>query len=95
MPSIKIYTKFQSEAKTENILTIDVAPQEVVDFLVGAVKEVAEAPAPEPKPYEVVIQAEVDGVAMVDVTKSCAKSEVTDKEKRFIEKLGQFVSMNG
>lgn len=95
MPSIKIYTKFQSEAKTENTLTIDVAPQEVIDFLVGAVKEVAEAPAPEPKPYEVVIQAEVDGVPLVDISKACAKAEVTDKEKRFIAKLNQFVGMNG
>lgn len=95
MPSIKIYTKFQSEAKTENILTIDVAPQEVVDFLVGAVKEVADAPAPEPKPYEVVIQAEVDGVPLVDVSKACGKAEVVDKEKRFVEKLGLFVNMNG
>jgi hypothetical protein len=89
MPNISIDASFNGESKTKNVFSIENAPQEVVDQLIGLVNEALAGNVQ--SPMDVAINVTVDGENKVAFAKSMTLAEVVGAEKALIDALDKFV----
>lgn len=89
MPNITITARFEGEAKTTNIFSIENAPQGVVEQLVGLVKDALVVDTKPPINTQIVVN--IDGADVINESKALTVSETAAAELKLIEALKTFV----
>jgi hypothetical protein len=90
MPNISIDASFNGVSKTKNVFSIENAPQEVVDELLGLIGESINT-QPKP-PIDVSVVVTVDGEQKVNFSKSMSLVETAAAEMALIDALDKFVT---
>lgn len=86
--NITITAKFDGEAKTSNVFSIENATAEVVNELVGLAKGIID----DKETINVSLDVVVDGTSVASVNKPMTQAETAQVELRLVEALKTFIS---